>query len=151
MGEANASGRAASGMRTRVGRVLVIDDEPHVGDALALVLSDVHAVVVTRSAACAIARLEQGERFDVILCDVMMPAMSGIKLYAHVSERYPDQAARIVFMTGCSLLPDVRAFLEQVPNAWVEKPFEVAALRALVERRVHGAAPREDLRRRAST
>jgi len=128
--------KTLSGARPAIGRVLVIDDEPMVADAVALVLSDVNTVTVVNRGDEALALIMRGERYDVILCDVMMPVMSGADLHARLTAVAPTEAARMVFVTGCALLPQVRAFLDRIPNTCLEKPFEVDALRAFVERRV---------------
>ena len=41
--------------------------------------------------------LQQGERFDLILCDVMIPQMTGIELYQATERIDPAQASRFVF------------------------------------------------------
>jgi CheY-like chemotaxis protein len=128
--------RTLSGTRPIRGRVLVVDDDAFVGDAVALILADAHAVTVVDRAEEALALITRGDRFDVILCDVMMPVMSGADLHARMIAVAPAEAARMVFVTGCALVPEVRAFLDRVPNTCLEKPFEVEALRAFVERRV---------------
>ncbi len=112
-------------------RVLVVDDEPMVGASLRRALS-AHDVVSVTSAREALARIEGGERFDVILCDVMMPGMSGPELYAELDRRGSDAARRLVFLTGGAVHPSTREFLARTPAAVLEKPFDAAALRALV-------------------
>lgn len=64
----------------------------------------------------------------------MMPQMSGINLYEQVRKASPALANRFVFMTGGAFAPKARAFLDAVPNARLEKPFEPSALKAVVER-----------------
>ena len=64
----------------RVLHVLVVDDDPLVSRALARALGDCE-VVVTSDARDALASIESGERFDVIVCDLMMPDMTGMDLY----------------------------------------------------------------------
>jgi CheY-like chemotaxis protein len=141
--------RAVVPREPRVGRVLVVDDEPLVADAVALMLSGAHDVTVVNSGQQALALLTRGERYDVILCDVMMPAMSGADLHARLTEVAPSEAERMVFITGCVLMPAGRAFLDRVANPCLEKPFDVHALRALVDQRV--LAKREETLRCGST
>jgi signal transduction histidine kinase len=120
----------------RRGRVLVIDDEALVATAISRTLSHDHDVVVETRAAKALDRIVAGERFDVVLCDLMMPHMNGMELFAELERRSPDHAARVVFLTGGAFTPAARAFLERVDTARVEKPVDAAALRALVAERV---------------
>jgi PAS domain S-box-containing protein len=120
----------------RRGRILVIDDEQMVGMAVRRLLVRDHDVEVLTSSEEALARLSGGERFDVILCDLMMPTMTGMELYAELSRAAPDQAEQMIFLTGGAFTPQARSFLERVPNRHLEKPFEAAGLRALVNARL---------------
>jgi len=120
----------------RKGRILIIDDEDVVARTIARMLAPEHEVHVLTSAAEALARITGGERFDVILCDVMMPVMTGLELYQKLTSLDPDQAARVVFLTGGAFTAEARAFLDEIPNARIEKPFERQALRVLVNARL---------------
>jgi CheY-like chemotaxis protein len=114
----------------------VVDDEPFFGEALYRSLRHEHQVVVETDAASAFARLMKGERFDVILCDLMMPVMDGIEFHRWLYEVLPEQANRIVFITGCAVTARVESFLRRVDNTFLEKPIHLDGLRALIERRV---------------
>jgi len=118
----------------RRGRVLVVDDEPFVAAALQRTLGREHDLTTLDRAQDALQLLGGGTRFDVILCDLMMPVMSGMELHAKLAAVVPDQAERMVFMTGGAFTAEARAFLEGVPNERVDKPFDIGALRALVRR-----------------
>ncbi|MDP9002774.1 MAG: response regulator [Myxococcota bacterium] len=132
--------RTASGVLPRRARVLVVDDEPLLAESLRLVLSEEFTVAATCVPEHALARIVSGETFDVILCDVMMPRTNGVELRNRIQGVAPDQAARIVFITGGIVNPDVRALLECVPNAWLEKPLDLDGLRELIRRRVRSPA-----------
>jgi CheY-like chemotaxis protein len=120
--------------------VLVVDDERMVAESFRRILSDEFAVTAITEPEQALAWITSGETFDVILCDVMMPAMNGVELRNRIEGLAPDQAARIVFVTGGIVMPEVRALLERVPNAWLEKPIDIDGLRDLIRRRLRGAA-----------
>jgi PAS domain S-box-containing protein len=124
--------------RVRRGRVLVIDDDARVARAVARILRTQHEVVVASGGAEAVARLAAGERFDLILCDVMMPAMGGPAVHAAVAALSPAQADRIVFITGGAFQPEARAFLDAVPNRCLTKPVDAATLRALAASLIAG-------------
>jgi CheY-like chemotaxis protein len=128
--------RTPSGTRPRPARVLVVDDEFLVAKALRLVLAAEFDVVVATKAEDVLARLESGESFDVILCDVMMPGMNGVEMRDRVDALSPEQAARIVFLTGGLPLPHVRALIDRVPNTCLEKPLDPEGLREFIRRRV---------------
>jgi CheY-like chemotaxis protein len=120
--------------------VLVVDDEPLVAESLRLVLSDEFVVSATTQPEQALAGIASGDSFDVILCDVMMPIMNGVELRNRIEGISADQAARIVFITGGIVRPEVRALLEGVPNSWLEKPIDLEGLRELIRRRVRSAS-----------
>jgi CheY-like chemotaxis protein len=120
------------------GRLLVVDDEPFFGEALYRALRHEHQVSVETDATSALARLARGERFDVILCDLMMPIMDGIEFHRRLFDVLPEQANRIVFITGGAITVRVESFLRRVENTFLEKPIHIDGLRALIERRVIG-------------
>ncbi len=112
--------------------VLVVDDELAIGMALQRILADHHDVVPLTSGREALARIEAGERFDVILSDLLMPEMTGIELYERLEKAAPDQADRMVFVTGGAFTPSAREFLDRVPNPRIDKPFEPTNLLAII-------------------
>lgn len=114
------------------GRVLVVDDEPMLAGLVETVLRDQQEVVVRERAREALDLILLGERFDVLLCDLMMPGMTGIDLYQELLVQAPDQAARVVFMTGGAFTQHARSFLDTVANPRLEKPFRALELRALI-------------------
>jgi CheY-like chemotaxis protein/two-component sensor histidine kinase len=125
---------------TRRGRVLVVDDETMIQRALKRTLSGHHDVVAVDSGREAFNMLEAGQRFDVILSDLMMPEMTGIELYAALTAVVPAQAKRIVFLTGGAVTESTRAFIETIPNRTLEKPFESKRLLEVVDELVSDRA-----------
>jgi PAS domain S-box-containing protein len=118
----------------RPGRILVVDDEPMVGRMVERALGHAHRIASVTSGKDALARLVAGERFDVILCDLMMPSMSGMDLHERVLALDPDQAERMVFLSGGAFTPRAREFLARHPS--LEKPFDLRALEAAIEARI---------------
>jgi CheY-like chemotaxis protein len=125
----------ASHTRVRPGRVLLIDDEPLFLRMLDRTLALDHYVESYTSAREALAAVAR-ERFDVILCDINMPEMDGPTFFANVELLSPDDARRIVFMTGDRMAPHTAAFVARVPNFFLDKPFELEDLLELIDRRV---------------
>ena len=119
----------------RSARVLVIDDEPLIARILQRGLSR-HHVVVAGQARDALARIERGESFDVILCDLMMPDISGIEVHEYLARDYPAAARRMVFMTGGAFTSRAKRFLATVSNERIDKPFSMAQINQLVDRHV---------------
>ncbi|CAM4342797.1 PAS domain S-box protein [Myxococcus xanthus] len=115
-------------------RILVVDDEPNVTLALQRSLAADHEVSTANSAQAALRLVSDGGRFDLILCDVMMPGMTGMDLYHELGRCAPEQAGRMVFMTGGAFTPRTVSFLRDVPNAKIAKPLDLMQLRELVGR-----------------
>ena len=112
--------------------MLAIEDEPTVGRTIQRLLIPHRVTVVTRARE-ALARIGAGERFDVILCDVMMPELTGMDFHAQLREVRPDLADQIIFLSGGAFTPRAREFFERVPNPRIDKPIDAAKLRSLVE------------------
>ena len=121
--------RAAAARR---GNVLVIDDEESLAQALRRFLSVEHNVTAVYRARDALDLLELGTRYDVILCDLMMPQITGMELYSEIVRIDPAQARRIVFLTGGAFTPSAREFLVSTINRRIEKPFDLKEVRRLV-------------------
>lgn len=113
-------------------RILVIDDEPHVGALLTRVLPE-HIVTAETSARAALVRLRRGERFDHILCDLMMPDLTGMDFYDSLAYIDPTLQRRVIFISAGAFTDRARTFLEQVSNPRLDKPFDMAALAAMLQ------------------
>ncbi|MEZ5419776.1 MAG: response regulator [Vicinamibacterales bacterium] len=122
---------AASAVSSLRGRLLVVDDESLLAEIIGRMLS-AHDVRTLSDARDALALLDRGERFDVLLVDVTMPHMSGVAFYQAVRERHPELAPRVIFMSGGVFEPEVEGVLARLPNRRIEKPFHGVALRSLV-------------------
>jgi CheY-like chemotaxis protein/anti-sigma regulatory factor (Ser/Thr protein kinase) len=132
--EPHAASRPASAVAARMrGRLLLIDDEDMMLNAVSRVL-DGHEVVVMKDARSALSRLENDDRFDIVLCDLMMPNMTGMDFYEELLRRRPDIAHRVVFMTGGAMTPKTQDFLDTVPNRRIQKPFSGSDLQGMVQR-----------------
>jgi signal transduction histidine kinase len=118
----------------RSGRVLVVDDEQMLCSAIERILGADHYVTTVTSARDALGRLGGGERFDLILCDLMMPEMTGMDLYDELRQSIPDQADKLMFMSGGTFTDNARAFLARSSSEMIDKPFKGAGLRQAVHR-----------------
>ncbi len=113
-------------------RVLVIDDEVEVGQSVRRILRRRHDVDVVQRADVAL-RLLDTTPFDVILCDVMMPEMTGMEFYERLGALHPELLGSVVFMSGGAFSPEAREFLKAQRGPTLEKPFETRALRKLID------------------
>lgn len=120
----------------RRGRIMVVDDEPMIVSWLARVIELDHEVRAFTDPAEALACLRGGQRFEVILCDLSMPEMTGTELWAAVREEAPEQARRMVFITGGAYTPRLRQELDAAGLPVIEKPFGVKALLEFLRERV---------------
>jgi PAS domain S-box-containing protein len=118
----------------RRARLLIVDDERPMRTTLAALLSDRYDVVTADSGAAAIGLLKRDPAFDAVLCDLMMPEVSGVDVYAWIQSEAPALAPRVVFMTGGAFTSRARELLDRVPNRQLEKPFELSALSAALEK-----------------
>jgi two-component system cell cycle sensor histidine kinase/response regulator CckA len=114
-------------------RILVIDDESSVVSVVRRILSDRHEITGVTSGREALDLIESGQSFDVILCDVMMPEMTGMDVYEALVAKYPALAERMVFMSGGVFTQRARLFLDNATNRVIDKPFDVATLRAALQ------------------
>jgi signal transduction histidine kinase/CheY-like chemotaxis protein len=119
------------------GVVVVIDDEPLVSEAISGLIGREHEVAVAHDGVTGIELvLGLTVEVDMILCDLMMPRMTGSELYAELRRRRPGMEEKLVFMTGGAFTAAARAFLASVPNLCLDKPIEAAALREHIRARV---------------
>jgi signal transduction histidine kinase len=127
---------AAAMPSKRRGRVLVVDDEPMIGGAVRRMLVGEHDVEVVSSAREALRLVGNGERFDAILCDLMMPELTGMDFHERLCVAAPEQVSGVIFMTGGAFTARAREFLDSCQSPHLEKPFKAATLRTLVRERV---------------
>jgi CheY-like chemotaxis protein len=123
--------------KATAGRVLVIDDEAAVGRTIQRLLGEQYDVVVLTAGSEAIELLVgKAADFDLILCDLTMPDVTGMDVYTRSVEARADIGQRFVFMTGGTFNPRARDFLDQVPNERLDKPFDLQTVRNLAKTRV---------------
>ncbi len=104
--------------------ILVIDDEAPVAELIARLLRDEGFTVdVCRDGAMALERINR-TAYDLIVCDVRMPGMSGDELFAELKQRAPHLARRFLFISGDTASRSTRDFLERSGVRHIEKPFE---------------------------
>ena len=120
----------------RTTRVLVVDDESELTDLMRTMLEDAgHEVVTAESGEVALELLSMVE-VDVIVSDLRMPDMDGSALWRAVREHHPTLATRMLFVTGDTLSPAARQFLDEARCARLDKPFTREALVAGVAERL---------------
>ncbi len=112
--------------------ILVVDDEPHILHYMRATLESWgHTVEVASDGTYALERALAGS-FDVIICDLRMPHLSGRDMYSKLARQDPRVAERIIFATGDTVRGDTLQFLERLGRPYLHKPFTLAELRAVL-------------------
>ncbi len=133
----------------RSARLLIVDDEPTVLKALKRILKE-HDVDMAHSGKQALELLlNRTDFYDVILCDMMMPEVSGLEVYQQLLGTKPGLASRMLFMTGGAFTASAREFLAAHPDRWLEKPFDrqrvLSMIQTVLHERAHADAARNTL------
>ena len=116
----------------QMARILLVDDEEGVRNAIQRILTKEHEVVLAASGEEAITVLMDDQAFDLILCDLMMPELSGMDVFEEVQKQHPELAGKFVFITGGIFTPRASEFFKKVTNPKVEKPIDIESLIKLV-------------------
>jgi CheY-like chemotaxis protein len=106
---------------SRVGRILVVDDERGIREILTAILND-HHVVTAEDGADALVQLRKWPRFDLIVSDILMPNMDGRRFYQAAIQEFPFLASRFAFMTGGSVDTELDQFVKTQRHV-LRKPF----------------------------
>lgn len=115
-------------------RVLIIDDEVMLLRSYRRTLGPSFELVCAESGREGIEILAGGGDFDLIVCDLMMPGLTGIDVYTHLKQRQPELLRRLAIATGGAVTPSSRRFLEESDVSRLAKPFTVDQLYALIEK-----------------
>jgi two-component system, NtrC family, response regulator HydG len=117
-------------------RVLIVEDERMLGEALSEFLGDDHDVTLATTVAAAIAVLQRDDGIEVILCDVQLPDGTAVEIYTDYCTRWPERSQRFVFLSGGTDERAVRDLITSGKHRVLRKPFDLDALPALIESQV---------------
>jgi CheY-like chemotaxis protein len=113
--------------------VMVVDDEIQISELIYDVLSRHGASVeVSSSSLDACERLSK-KQYDLIICDQLMPGLSGENLYRLLKSEDPARNPLFLFMTGAAITPQARQFYAQAGVQYLRKPFRIQDLVESVE------------------
>ncbi len=114
-------------------RLLLVDDEPAVLSSVRRLLEQHYRVEVASGVDDGLGLLEASPGFDVVLCDVMMPAGGGERFYQSLLGTRPSLARRVVFLTGGAVTESARRFLHEQPQPVLHKPLDLGELARAAE------------------
>lgn len=113
-------------------RVLIIDDEVAILRALSRILRADHDVVTVERAELALELFEEAQEFDVVICDLLLPTLTGMDLHREVVARFPSYEPHMVFMTGGAVTPEAARFMSEPSRRTLAKPIDAETLRGIV-------------------
>ena len=114
-------------------KILIVDDEPLVRRTIERVLAE-HEIVAVPDGGEALEALRVHHDIGLILCDILMPDITGMELYEQAGRLRPELQALFVFVTGGTLTAEIETFISNLDNPVLRKPFGVAQLRDIVAR-----------------
>ncbi|MEO6950903.1 MAG: ATP-binding protein [Polyangia bacterium] len=117
-------------------RALIVDDDAGVARALGRALGANHDVVILDSARAAQRTLEQDASFDIVICDLMMPEVTGMDLYEWAVVAHPQIAERMLFMTGGAFSERSEIFAQRMADRMLHKPFDRATVISSITKRL---------------
>jgi len=114
------------------GRVLVVDDEENICEAVKKALERIgHAVETSLDAAQALEKIHRSS-FDMVICDIKMPGMDGITLLDRIKEH--DPTILVLMITGYASIESAVESIKKGAQEYIPKPFTPDQIRFLVER-----------------
>lgn len=114
--------------------ILVVDDDPTFGSVVEEMLATEGYQVATVTSGQAALDLVRDRAFDLILIDVRMPELDGPGFFKELQSRDPEQARRVMFITGGAVGPETAEFLFSLRAPYLRKPIPMDELRAAVKR-----------------
>ncbi len=122
-----------------LGQVMIIDDDEELLEVLQEVVSIKHDCVGFTNPRAALDVLKNNQTFDCIICDLMMPKMSGLQFHKTIAEHAPHYLNRIIFLTGGSFTAETDAFLKSPEIVYCEKPVDTRVLLGAIQKRIAAA------------
>jgi signal transduction histidine kinase/ActR/RegA family two-component response regulator len=115
-------------------RMLVVDDDLLVLKSYRRALGKIHRLVFASDGEDALAILRSDRRFDVILCDLMMPTMDGPRFYDELSVVAPELRPRVLFCSGGAFTQRADGFIKTLDVPILHKPISIEDLQRAISR-----------------
>ena len=120
------------------GRILLVDDEADIRRSISRFLLRTGWAVDVADSGTEALRLVDEHQFDVVLCDLRMPGMSGHEFFRQLQAARSPAVERLIFMTGDVLSPEASRFLQEAGRPVLSKPFALRDLMEVMARVVPG-------------
>ncbi len=127
---------APTAVAPKAAQLLVVDDEQSVLNVVQRILQRQGYQVQTACSAEEALQYLKGTSYDLILCDLRMPGMSGQAFYEQLRLFYPQQVSNFILLTGDTISRDTRAFLQQTNIPYINKPFDAVQLIDIVDQQL---------------
>jgi DNA-binding NtrC family response regulator len=118
-------------------RVLIVDDEPGVRESLRMVLKGDYEAVAVDSGPAAL-ELLGGQAVDVVLLDIVMPGMDGLRLLEELRTRWPQLP--VIMLTATKTVKTAVGAMKLGAFDYLTKPFDVDELRVILDKATQQAA-----------
>ena len=126
-------------------RILVVDDEAPIREMLLETLDQANISCVACDNGDAALSAVFRQPFDLILCDIRMPKLDGIAFYRELLTHDPDQARRVVFLSGDVLKKGSKRHALIADRPMIDKPFDPLEIREFAMRKLAELGPTKDL------
>lgn len=126
--------------------ILILEDETEFANLIAEFLHEIGCTVKAVSNGVDGLKMLLEQKFDAILCDMMMPKMSGDLFYLATERVRPELCPRFIFMTGHVSNPKIDYFIQAIGGTLLTKPFTMSAMLASIEYVLHEAKIRKALK-----
>ena len=113
-------------------QVLIIEDDAPVRHSYVKILEQAGFEVTSASNGVDAFRVLPKGTFQAVVCDVALPGLEGTTFFELLSQRYPDLAERVLFVTGYGRDDNTRRLLEHTGRPFLTKPVELPHLVAAV-------------------
>lgn len=114
-------------------RVLIVDDEPELLSAYRRLFAKHYDLSLASGGREALEILAGDERWDAILCDVMMPELDGAAVFEWVTANKPALLERLAFCSGGTFTPRSVELARRLEGRLLEKPLSRAQVMAAIE------------------
>jgi two-component system NtrC family sensor kinase len=108
--------------------VLVVEDEPALAAAVGEALTDAGFDVDRAGDGQEALRRVDAKSYDLIICDLKMPKVDGIRFYQRLAKTHQDLSRRVIFVTGDVAGTEAEKFLQESGCRWLAKPFRLGDL-----------------------